>query len=307
MSELDSRVYVQMNDLLSLRQKMEKNKLLSTTPLRNLMTGQFQSRVKGRGLVFDEIRDYHLGDDVRYMDWRNTLRIGRPQVRSFTEEKERPVLIMVDQSQSMFFGSRNKMKSVVACEVAALITWIAMKQKDRIGGVTFHENSYKSFTPSNSKKKSFHFLTILKEFNHKLKNMESEPLENRFAHFLPKISNLATQNSLIILISDFYKIDDESMKIIGAMSKKNDVVAVHIYDELEHELDGSMDMFLKDFYGTVHLSEKTNKGLYKKYNEFKKNRKEELRKKVQSVGVKTISINTSEELIDQLTRNIGMN
>lgn len=304
MTSRDSRVYVQLNHLVRFKNELQKFKFISKVSLRNLLSGKFQSKVKGRGLTFDEIRDYRTGDDIRYMDWKSTLRFGRPYTRSFTEEKERPVLLFVDQGQTMFFGSENKMKSVVACELAAIITWLAIEQKERVGGLVFQEREYQSFSPSHSANKTMEFFKILERLNNQLAVSKGNLLKNRFSYYLPKLENLTTQNSLVILISDFYRIDDHSLSILRKLSSKNQVVAIHVYDQLEHHLDEDVDLCIRDGEEIAYVSKTRDEKIYSKFNEFKKQRLEEVKKKVQSFGIHFFDFNTDEDILDQFKSKV---
>ncbi|MFM5554295.1 DUF58 domain-containing protein [Aeromonas veronii] len=104
----------------------------------NLLCGRHPSRFRGRGLNFEELRHYQQGDDIRTLDWKVTLRTGRPHVRSYSEEKDRHVILCVDQRSCMFFSSVEVMKSVVAAEVAALLGWQVLKESDRVGLAILH-------------------------------------------------------------------------------------------------------------------------------------------------------------------------
>jgi hypothetical protein len=128
--------YVELNDLLALRFRPLGESRLAATVV-SARGGTRLSRQRGRGIDFSEVRLYQPGDDVRTIDWRVTARKNVPHTKVFREERERLTLIVVDQSQSMFFGSRVRLKSVAAAEFAGLAAWRAIRQNDRVGGVSF--------------------------------------------------------------------------------------------------------------------------------------------------------------------------
>jgi uncharacterized protein (DUF58 family) len=128
-------VYAELDDLVRLRFRARGYSFLPRQPVHSVLAGRHASRLRGRGINFEEIRHYLPGDDIRTMDWRVTARTREPHVRVYTEERDRPVLLVVDQRQSMFFGSRRAMKSVVAAEVAALAAWRVLKAGDRVGAL----------------------------------------------------------------------------------------------------------------------------------------------------------------------------
>src|SRR5215470_1661475 len=131
-------VYVDLGDLISLEQRARKVSFLPRQPVRSLLSGRFASRLRGRGLNFEEIRDYRAGDDVRSIDWKVTARLRKPHVRVFNEERDRPALLVVDQRLTMFFGSRLMLKSVAAAQAAAIAAWRILGVGDRVGGVVFN-------------------------------------------------------------------------------------------------------------------------------------------------------------------------
>src|SRR5262249_19246619 len=133
-------VYAKLKDLVLLRQQASGFSLLPRQPIHSLLAGRHTSKLRGRGLNFAEIRRYLPGDDIRQIDWKVTARTRQPQSRVYTEERERPVLMVVDQRLGMFFGSQRAMKSVTAVEAAALVAWRTIAVKDRIGLVLFNDS-----------------------------------------------------------------------------------------------------------------------------------------------------------------------
>src|SRR4029079_11338777 len=129
---LDAGVYVDLEQLIALEQKGRKVSLLPRPAVHSLLSGRYASRMRGRGLNFEEIRDYRSGDDVRSIDWKVTARLQSPHVRVFNEERDRQTLRVVDERLSMFFGSRRSMKSVVAAEAASISAWRVLGAGDRV-------------------------------------------------------------------------------------------------------------------------------------------------------------------------------
>jgi uncharacterized protein (DUF58 family) len=125
---VDGRVYASIHQLLALQHKASGFSFLPRQPLHSLLAGRHASKVRGRGLNFEEIRAYYPGDDIRTIDWKVTARTQKPHTRVFTEERERPALLVVDQRIDMFFGSQVNMKSVTAAEAAALGAWRILDQ-----------------------------------------------------------------------------------------------------------------------------------------------------------------------------------
>src|SRR4051794_15553222 len=145
-------VYVSLDDLLALEYRGRKVSFLPQQPVRSLLSGRFASRMRGRGLNFEEIRDYRPGDDVRSIDWKVTARLQQPHVRVFNEERDRQGLLVVDQRLSNFFGSRFAMKSVTAAQAAAVAAWRILAAGDRVGGVVFNDTDIAEVRPQRSRR-----------------------------------------------------------------------------------------------------------------------------------------------------------
>ena len=126
------------------------------------------SRLRGRGLSFDELRRYTPGDYLRHLDWRATLRFGKPFVRTFTEERDRPTLLLVDQRMNMYFGSRRSFKSVTAAELAALSAWMAFHAGDRVGGLVFGDERVEHIRPLRSRGRIEELCASVARANHYL-------------------------------------------------------------------------------------------------------------------------------------------
>ena len=124
--DLDPRVHASLDHLRSLEGLAKGLRFLPRQPSRSVLNGRHASRLRGRGLNFEEMRDYLPGDDIRAIDWKATARTGKPHVRVFTEERDRPALLVVDQRMSMYFGSSLNMKSVTAAEAAALTAFAVL-------------------------------------------------------------------------------------------------------------------------------------------------------------------------------------
>lgn len=196
--------------------------------------GNHPSKRRGRGMDFSEARNYQAGDDVRHMEWRVTARTGRPHIKVYQEERERPVVILTDFNSSMYFGTRVAFKSVVAARLAALIAWTAAKQGDRVGGLVFSAVTHHEFTPRNRQVGVLPFLSALSHYTH-----EHHPVSTRmpdaraFNHALLRMRRVTKPGSILVLISDFYTMDNESEQHLSRLIQHNEVLAYHISDPLE--------------------------------------------------------------------------
>ena len=150
-STLDDNVYITLEHLIAMEYKAKGFSFLPRQPIHSLLSGRHASRMRGRGLNFEELRGYLAGDDIRTIDWKVTARTGEPYVRVYTEERDRPAFVMVDQRLSMFFGSQKYMKSVIAAKLAALVAWRVFKVGDRIGAAVFNDSRIQQVRPHRSK------------------------------------------------------------------------------------------------------------------------------------------------------------
>lgn len=228
--------YTEIRDLIRLRYAVAEMDDLtlptSTNPLSGLLTSKFQ----GRGIDFSEVRVYQPGDDVRTIDWRVTARTQQPHTKLFQEEKERPVLIMVDQSSSMFFGSRFAFKSVAAAEAAALIAWTSLDRGDRVGGIVFSGNSHREVRPRRSKHSVLRLLHEIHDFNHQLSVNRTEPDQDYLTGALSKVRRVARHGSAIFLVSDFRAFNEQAKLHLRRLARNNDLVGVLVSDPLERQL-----------------------------------------------------------------------
>lgn len=199
---------------------------------RAVRTGNHLSKIRGRGMDFSEVRNYQAGDDIRHMEWRVTARTGRPHVKIYQEERERPVVILADFNPSMIFGTKVAFKSVVAARLAAILAWTTIKQGDKIGGFLFSATKHSEFIPQG---RDSGVLPLLASLSHYTNQNEQEREQNprMLSDALKRLRRVIRPGSIIVLISDFYLFDDECEKHLSRLRGHNDVLAYHICDKIE--------------------------------------------------------------------------
>ena len=169
-------VYSNLDDLIRIQFKVRDLSLLPQQPVTSVLSGRYASRLRGRGLNFEELRRYQPGDDIRTMDWKVTARTRSPHVRVYTEEKDRAILLLVDQRINMFFGTRDRLKSVTAAELAAIGGWRALDVGDRVGALIFNDSESIEIVPQRSRQNVMQILGGIVRFNHQLSaQSEVEP------------------------------------------------------------------------------------------------------------------------------------
>jgi len=227
-------VYVDLDHLARLRYEARGFSLLPRQPINSLLSGRHASRLRGRGLNFEELRRYQPGDDIRTIDWKVTARTGKTHTRVYTEERDRPALLVVDQRLSMFFGSQRAMKSVTAAEAAAVAAWRVIDAGDRVGAVVFNDADVVQIRPYRSRDRVMQILKAIVSQNQAL-SLESGKTPNpaMLNRALKETLRAATHDHLIGLISDLNGADAETRQLMTRLSQHNDVIVAFIYDPLE--------------------------------------------------------------------------
>lgn len=229
---------VQLNELLSYKQQ-EKLQLQPTAKAAyQQLAGNYLAKIKGRGMEFAEVRHYQAGDDVRTIDWSVTARTGKAHTKLFHEEKERPVFILLDLSDSMIFGSHFVFKSVQACHLASLLSWQAKHRGDRLGGIIFNQQQVTELKPRGRSKGLMSFFHQSEQLcvKHPFKSTASQ---QSLLVQLKRLSRLVQTGSQIHLISDFSQLDESCKKLLTMINRHNQVNAWQITDPLEQRLPKS--------------------------------------------------------------------
>jgi uncharacterized protein (DUF58 family) len=300
-----SQIYASLKELVALQHQASGFSFLPRQPVHSVLSGRHSSRLRGRGLNFEELRHYRTGDDIRTMDWKVTNRTQKPHVRVYTEEKERPVLLLIDQRISMFFGSQVKMKSVVAAELAALAAWRVLSVGDRVGALVFNDTDIVETRPHRSRKTVMQILHRVLQFNHALKADYPDVQNNAQLNLaLKETERLSGHDYLIVIISDMSGWNAETVKRIKRLARHNDVMASLVFDPLEKTLPDSSQLVLSD--GDMQIQVDAGKaGLKASYTEHFESSVEHLQQELNKHGIPVIPMNTSENVLNQVRKAIG--
>ena len=240
-------VYADLKSLVRLKHQGQGFSFLPRQPIHSLLSGQKASRLRGRGLNFEEIRAYLPGDDIRSIDWKVTARTGKPHTRIYSEERDRPVLLIVDQRRNMFFGSRVAMKSVIAAEAAALAAWRVVSVGDRVGALVFNDNDAVEIRPHRSSKTVARIFEAIIQKNHALKADSTSVFNpDRLNEVLARAGRLTTHDALICLISDIDGANAETKRLITRLGAHNDILVALVYDPLEAALPSLGNLVVSD-------------------------------------------------------------
>ena len=298
-------VYTTLPVLMQLQFDIRGFSFLPKQPVQSLLTGRHRSKLRGRGLDFEEVRNYVPGDDVRMIDWKVTARTQKPHTRVYTEERERPVYVIVDQSSSMFFGSQQMMKSVTAAHSAALAMWKVLAVGDRVGGAVFNDKGLVEFTPKRNRRIVEKFLGEIVKMNNEL-NVNSLTEQNRemLNEVLRKSANKITHDFLVGIISDFRFVNASTIKELRKISRHNDVILLKIFDPMEKELPEN-ELVFSDGSNQLVFDGRTE-ALREKYNASFESKLNDLKESVENYNISVLPINTVEPVVDQVRKLIGL-
>ena len=271
------------------------------------ISGLHLSKMRGRGIDFEEFRPYQAGDDIRLIDWRVTARTGRPFTKVFREERERPVIIAVDQTQNMYFGSQVAFKSVVAAQAAAVFCWLAIDNGDRVGGLVYSDSSSALVRPKRSRRSALHLLNQVFLYNQRLQ--ETKDPENQqvidpdfkpgLASALGQIRRITKPGSTLYVISDFMTLDDKALRYLNQLARHNNVVCCLVYDALEETLPVP---------GIYSITDGSRKGALNTHNSKARARyREQFRERMQylegeldKLQIRLIKMRTNQLVVEQI-------
>lgn len=303
--QIDTRVYATLPHLRGLEGRARSLNFLPRQPAKSVLNGRHASRMRGRGLNFEEIRGYLPGDDIRAIDWKVTARTGEPHIRVYTEERDRPALILVDQRQSMFFGSRLNMKSVTAAEAAALAAFRILGVGDRVGGIAFDDHDMTEIKPQRSRRAVHALLAAISVKNQALR-ADSPPLPapGPLNRPLQAAARIAKHDHLILVISDFDGIDSRTRRLVTGMAAHNDVVLVLVEDPMARDLPQDLQIVASDGRLQVEIDTRSDKS-FAALREVSLGRLENILAWQSELGVPVLPLSTGEETVPQVRRLMG--
>ena len=259
----------------------------------NIFAGQYHSAFKGRGMAFSEVREYQFGDDVRDIDWNVTARFHRPYVKVFEEERELTVMLLIDVSGSLDFGTQKQMKRDMVTEIAATIAFSAIQNNDKIGVIFFSDKIEKYIPPKKGRK---HILYIIRE----MLDFEPESKRTDVKQAVEFLSSVQKRRTTAFILSDFYARNDFQHSLQIA-SRKHDVVAIHVYDVRARELpDVGLMKVVDAETGFEQYVDTSSRALRVAYNRYWTGRQNLLQETFNKSSVDNVSIATNEDFVKAL-------
>jgi len=297
--------YAELDSLIALQFKTGGFSLKHNQPVHSLLFGRRASHVRGRGLDFEELRGYVAGDDVRSIDWRVTARAKKPYVRVYSEERDRPTMLVVDQRINMFFGSRRSMKSVVAAEVCALAAWRVFHQGDRVGSFVFNDDTTEQVRMHRSRATVLRILDRVSRLNHLLcSDSPARPQPGRLNEVLDAVARVCHHDALILIASDFDGADETTRDLLLHLSRSNDVICCLAYDPLAVRLPPAEQLVVSNGELQVELQlgqEKVRKSILDASDE----RMRGILSWQHELGVPVLPLSTAEDVPQQVRHLLG--
>lgn len=284
-----------VGDLISEVRRLE---IRTRRAVDNMVGGAYRSRFKGRGIEFEEVREYELGDDVRDIDWNVSARMGAPFVKKYVEERELHVLLAIDVSASALFGSGEKTKIRTQAEIAALLALSAVRSRDKVGMLMFSDRIEKHLPMRSGKA---HVLRMLRE----LVATEPQGRKTDIAGALTQMRRLLKKRTVVFIISDFLEPREHWSRTLGMLAGKHDVVLIHVNDPVEKKwpLAGNWNIADAETLagGAFHADAK----FLRNYETAAVREYEELEKEAARAKAGWLSLTCGEDVVLPLTRYFG--
>lgn len=268
--------------------KVRQIQITTNHMVNDVFAGQYQSVFKGQGMEFHEVREYMPGDDIRTIDWNVTARTGKPFIKKFVEEREMTVMLMVDVSGSLDFGSTSQLKKNLAAELAALLAFSAIKNNDRVGLILFSDRVEHYIPPQKGVR---HVLRVISEV------LQCEP-ESKKTDLVPALdfmNHVTTRKSVCFLISDFFFDRQAAQRGLNITAKKHDLVGVVVGDKRETSWPrvGLVD-WVDAETGETYLVDTSDKATRHALTSMQRTRRDDLLKQLARSGIDAVEVNAGE-------------
>ena len=283
-----------MPEIAEILRKVQRIQIAASRSVDDLMAGQYRSVFRGRGMEFDEVREYQPGDDIRTIDWNVTARAGAPFIKRFCEERELTILFLVDISASGIFGSGDQSKLEVMVEIAALLMFSALRNNDKVGLHLFAADVVACYPPRKSKG---NVLRLLREI------VAAEPVagETNLPAALEYLNRVQKRRAVVFVISDFQT--DVSHKALSMTNGRHDLVAITVSDPREHELPDVGFIQLEDAEtGEIVEVDTRNERVRQLLRQQSEYRTDTVTEALRRAGVDQLSVSTREPYMTSLRR-----
>lgn len=296
--------HVELDDLIAMRFPARQLRLARRNRALSALAGPNKSNFRGRGIEFEEVRNYQPGDDIRSIDWRVTARTGSAHTKLFQEERERPVLVAVDQRSNMFFGSSHCFKSVLAAQLAGLLAWSALDAGDRVGGLVFNGATHREIRPRRSRKAVLALLSGIAEYNRALP-LPADTETAGFASTLANLRQIVRPGSSLFIVSDFRGAGEEhAREQLFQLAQHIEITAIACNDPLEAHLPRAGHYAVTDGSRRSEL-DTSDKRLRKAYQEQSRQQREVLSMDLLRLGIPMLQASTDQAPFSVLQQFYG--
>lgn len=282
-------------DTSELLKKIRRLEIRTKGLTRHIFSGQYHSAFKGRGMAFSEVRNYQFGDEVRTIDWNVTARFNDPFVKVFEEERELTVMLIVDLSRSSQFGTQQRSKRELALEIAAILSFSAISNSDKVGAIFVSDRVEKYIPPEKGRK---HVLYLL----HELIELDVKGSSTNLSEGLKYFTNIQKKRSIAFVISDF-KDQGDFLHALQVAKRKHDIVAIQTYDKAEKELpDLGIIRVVDSETGKKIWVNTSNKAYRDEIRSFEEERQQKLDKELMRSGIDSVRVATDEDIVRPLIK-----
>ncbi len=272
--------------------KVRQIQIRSSRLVNDVLAGEYVSVFKGRGMEFEEVREYQAGDDIRTIDWNVTARMGHPYIKRFTEERELTIMFLVDLSYSGEFGSMKQFKNEIATEICALLALSAVRNNDKVGLILFTDKIEKFVPP---KKGKTHVLRVIREVLYYKPENKGTDISIALEYLL----KVTKRKTVCFLVSDFITAGFEHALRIA--NKRHDIIATSITDPRELEIPNVGFVELEDAEtGEITLIDTTDRKMMERFNRFNTKNMEDRAKLFRSMGVDLIDVRTDRSYVEPI-------
>ncbi len=279
-------------DAKEIIKKVRKIEIKTRKLSNHIFSGEYHSAFKGRGMTFSEVRPYQFGDDVRSIDWNKTAQFNEPYIKVFEEERELTLMLMVDISQSVFFGTRKQLKRETITEIAATLAFAAIQNNDKVGLLLFSDEIELYIPP---KKGRSHVLRIIREL------IEFKPISSKtdIVKAYKFLGGILKRHAILFTISDFTDINYK--KSLNVVTRKHDVTGIRIYDEKEHKIPNVGLVYMQDMEtGQIKAVNTSSKQVRLDYEKYYQNRESYFIDSFTKSGAGYLNLKSDEDYVKKL-------
>lgn len=279
-------------DTKELLKKVRQIEIKTKRRTNNLFLGEYHSSFKGRGMTFSEVRPYAIGDDVRSIDWNKTAQYSQPYVKTFEEERELSLMLLVDISASQNFGTRKQLKKETVAEICASLAFSALANNDKVGLILFSDEVELFLPPAKGR---FHALRIIRE----LIEFEPKNAQTNLNKALKFLLQTQKRKSIVFILSDFT--ENNYAKSLNAAARQHDITGIRVYDEKEEILpDIGIVQFRDVETGALQIVNTSSKSVRNQHKVFYEKVRIQFKNNFNTAGADSLSIKTDDDYIKKL-------